>query len=110
MTKQNQLVHNGFLYAKEQIKQNILNFNDINDFYSSFQTKKINRKDIKNIEINFVYNFNSKNFSFDNPRINDSQNIKLEKLLDDFNSRNERVFNKITFKNFVNNFFQTYDG
>ncbi len=88
----------------------ILNFNDINDFYSSFQTKKINRKDIKNIEINFVYNFNSKNFSFDNPRINDSQNIKLEKLLDDFNSRNERVFNKITFKNFVNNFFQTYDG
>ena len=87
-----------------------LNFNDIDDFYSSFQTKKMNRKDIEDIEINFVYNFNTKNFRFDNPRINNTQNIKLEKLLDDFNSRNERVFNKITFKNFVNNFFETYDG
>ena len=88
----------------------VLNFVDINDFYSSFQTKKINRKNIKNIEVNFVYNFNSKNFQFDNPRVNNSQNNKLENLLDNFNSKNDRVFNKITFKNFVNNFFQTYDG
>ncbi len=88
----------------------VLDFDDINDFYSSFQTKKINRKDIKNIEVNFVYNFNNKSFSFDNPRVNNSQNIQLEKLLDNFNSRNDRVFNKITFKNFVNNFFKTYDG
>ena len=87
-----------------------LDFKDINDFYSSFQTKKVNRKNIKNIEVNFVYNFNGKSFRFDNPRINNTQNIELEKLLDNFNSRDERVFNKITFKNFVNNFFQAYEG
>ena len=85
-------------------------FEDINDFYSSFQTKKINRKNIKNIEVNFVYNFNSKGFRFDNPRINNSQNIEVEKLLDNFNSKVDRAFNKITFKNFVNDFFQAYDG
>ena len=85
-------------------------FTDINDFYSSFQTKKVNRKNIKDIEVNFVYNFNSKSFRFDNPRINNSQNIEVEKLLDDFNSKVDRAFNKITFKNFVNNFFQAYDG
>ena len=87
-----------------------IDFKDINNFYSSFQTKKINRKDIKQIEINFIYNFNSKSFRFDNPRINNSQNIKLEQFLNTFNLKDDRVFNKITFKNFVNDFIQVYDG
>ena len=85
-------------------------FEDINDFYSSFQTKKLNRKNIEIIEVNFVYNFNSKSFRFDNPRINNSQNEEVEKLLDNFNLRDDRTFNKITFKNFINSFFEVYDG
>ena len=36
--------------------------------------------------------------------------MNLESLLNDFNTRENRVFNKITFKNFVNNFFKAYDG
>ena len=87
-----------------------LNFEDINDFYSSFQIKKTNRKNVSKIEINFLYNFNTNSFQFNNPRVNENQNISLEKLLDNFNSKNGRVFNKITFKNFVNDFFETYDG
>ena len=87
-----------------------LDFKDIDNFYSSFQTKKINRKDIDQIEVNFVYNFNSKSFRFDNPRINDIQNSEIEEFLNNFNSNDTRVFNKITFKNFVNNFIQSYDG
>ena len=87
-----------------------LDFKDIDNFYSSFQTKKINRKDIEQIEINFVYNFNSKSFRFDNPRINNNQNTELERFLNNFNSKDYRVFNKITFKNFVNDFIQAYDG
>ena len=88
----------------------VLNFEDINDFYSSFQIKKTNRKNVSKIEINFLYNFNGNSFQFNNPRVNENQNISLEKLLDNFNSKNGRVFNKITFKNFVNDFFETYDG
>ena len=87
-----------------------LDFKDIDDFYTSFQTKKANRKNINYVEVNFVYNINSKSFRFDNPRINNSQNIKLEKFLNNFNSEEDRVFNKITFKNFANDFFQAYDG
>tara|TARA_B100000902_G_scaffold366024_1_gene387459 strand:- start:601 stop:2091 length:1491 start_codon:yes stop_codon:yes gene_type:complete len=88
----------------------IFDFKDINDFYSSFQIKKIYRKNIKQIEINFLYNFNSKSFRFDNPRINNIQDMNLDQFLNDFNSKNERVFNKITFKNFVSDFFQAYEG
>ncbi len=87
-----------------------LDFKDINNFYRSFQIKKVNRKDIKQIQLNFVYNFNGNNFRFDNPRVNNSQNMNLERLLNDFNTRDNRIFNKITFKNFVNNFFNAYDG
>ena len=87
-----------------------LDFDDIDNFYSSFQTKKIYRKDIETIDINFVYNFNSKSFRFDNAIIDNDRNIELENFLNQFNSKDDRVFNKITFKNFVNNFFQAYDG
>ena len=34
----------------------------------------------------------------------------LEKFINKFNSKTIRIFNKITFKNFVNNFFKSYSG
>ena len=88
----------------------VLDFNDINNFYSSFQIKKINRSDIKQIKIDFIYNLNNKTVRFDNPKINNTQNTNLEEFLFKFNSKEERVFNKITFKNFINSFFSVYAG
>ena len=85
-------------------------FEDINNFYSSFQIKKIYRKDINQIKLDFTYNLNSKNIRFDNPKINNIQNKNLDKFLNKFNSMQDRAFNKITFKNFINNFFSAYAG
>ena len=62
------------------------------------------------IQIDFIYNLNSKSVRFDNPRVDDAQNENLEIFLDAFNSKERRVFNKITFKNFINNFFSAYAG
>ena len=36
--------------------------------------------------------------------------IKLEKLIERFNKEENRYFNKITFKNFINDFFDAYAG
>ena len=88
----------------------LLDFENIKNFYSSFQISKKNRKDIKQASIDFVYNLNYKNFKFYNPKINNSQNIDLEEFLDNFNSKDDRKFNKITFKNFINNFIRIYAG
>ncbi len=88
----------------------LLDFKDINNFYSSFQIKKINRKNVKQIQLDFVYNLNNRSLRFDNPRINNLQNNDLEEFLNIFNSRDDRTFNKITFKNFINNFFRAYAG
>tara|TARA_B100001142_G_scaffold319981_1_gene364244 strand:+ start:825 stop:2315 length:1491 start_codon:yes stop_codon:yes gene_type:complete len=88
----------------------ILNFKKIDNFYRSFQIQKIHRKDIKEIQIDFVYNLYTKEITFDNVKIDNSQNSDLEKYVDEFNSKEDRIFNKITFKNFVNNFFAVYAG
>ena len=100
-------------YDKNQINligKVIINFKNIEDFFSSFQIKKINRKEVKEIEFDFVYNINNKEINFDNPRIDKNSNLNVEKFIQSFNLENKKFFNKITFKNFVNNFFGAYAG
>ena len=87
-----------------------LNFININNFYSSFQIPKKNRKQIKKIQLDFIYNFNNKGMRFDNPKVNDKQNPDLDELLYNFNNKSSRIFNKVKFKNFVNSFFRVYAG
>ena len=82
---------------------------DINDFYSSFQVNKKFRKKIKQIQFDFNYNFTQEKISFDNLIIDKKKNNNIEEFIDDFNL-NTKVFNKVTFKNFVNEFFKIYFG
>ncbi len=88
----------------------IFDFIDINNFYRTFQIRKDLRKNIKQIKIDFVYNYNQKKISFDNAVIDNKSDIKIQEFLDNFNEKENRVFNKITFKQFINNFFRTYAG
>ena len=88
----------------------IFNFNDVNTFYTSFQILKKNRKKMKQMQLDYVYNLNTKSITFENPRVDGKQNQKLDEFLNVFNSEQDRIFNKITFKNFMNNFFNAYAG
>ena len=88
----------------------ILDFENIDDFYTSFQIKKTDRKKINQIELDYNYNFDTKQISFDNVKINDAPNLKIQKFIEDFNSSANKITNKIKFKNFVNNFFRFYAG
>ena len=88
----------------------IINANNIDNFYKSFQIKKIHRKKINKLELDFVYNFNKNKFNFDNVKIDDKTNDNLNQFLDEFNSSEKKFFNKISFKNFINNFFSNYVG
>jgi hypothetical protein len=62
------------------------------------------------MELDFVYNFNENKFSFDNVRIDKKSNQKIDDFIEEYNSNENKFFNKVTFKNFVNDFFETYDG
>ena len=108
------LLNESFLnYDENQISLNgkiSLDFIDLENFYRSFQIKKNYRKKIKQIEFYFVYDFNKKNISFSNARIDDKPNLKVEEYFDKFNEKENRMLNKIRFKNFVNDFFRIYSG
>ena len=88
----------------------IIDAKDINNFYKSFQVKKENKKEIKKIELDFVYNFNKNKFKFDNIKIDKISNEKLDRFVDNYNLSQKIFLNKVTFKNFVNDFFKNYSG
>jgi len=80
------------------------------EFYKFFQIKKELRKKIEKIELDFNYDFNEEKITFDNLRIDNQSNKKIEEIVANFNSSNKRFLNKITFKNFVNNILLAYFG
>ena len=68
------------------------------------------RKNIEKIELDFSYDFNEEKITFDNLRIDNKSNEKIEEIVSNFNSSNKKFFNKITFKNFVNDILIAYFG
>ena len=88
----------------------VINAKNIDNFYKSFQIKKKYRKNINQIEMDFVYNLNNSKFKFDNIKIDGATNKNLSNFIDKYNSRGKVFLNKIIFKNFINNFFTSYAG
>ena len=87
----------------------VIDIKDTNDFFKSFQIKKDYRKNIKEIKFDFNYNFTQQKINFNNFEIDNKPNLNIENFVEKFNL-NEKFFNKITFKNFVNDFFKVYFG
>ena len=83
----------------------LIDFKDVDDFYTSFQVKKNSRKKIDKIVFDFDYNLNQKKLNFNNIKINNISNSDLDRFIYDFNEKDKNLFNKITFKNFVSSFF-----
>ena len=80
------------------------------EFYKFFQIKKDFRKNIEKIELDFNYDLNEEKITFDNLRIDDKSNNKIEEVITNFNSSNKKVLNKIIFKNLVNDILIAYFG
>ena len=80
------------------------------EFYKFFQIKKGLRKNIEKIELDFNYDFNEEKITFDNLRIDNKSNKKIDEIISNFNSSNKKFLNKITFKNFVNDILIAYFG
>ena len=104
----------GFIdYDEDTINLNgrmLITIKEKDDFFRHFQINKDLRKKLEKIEFDFNYNIIDREFSFDNLKINNRSNNKLERFIMNFNSSDEKVFNQITFKSFVNNVFLAYFG
>ena len=100
-------------FDKEKINLNGRTSFDVknkDEFYSFFQIKKDLRKKIEKIELDFNYDFNEEKITFDNLRIDNQSNKKIDEIVSNFNSSNKKFLNKITFKNFVNDILIAYFG
>ena len=100
-------------FNKEKINLNGRTSFDVknqDEFYKFFKIKKDLRKNIKKIELDFNYDFNDEKITFDNLRIDDRSNKKIEEIVSNFNSKSKKFFNKVTFKNFVNDILLAYFG
>ena len=100
-------------FDKEKINLNgrtSFNVKNQDEFFKFFQIKKDLRKNIGKIELDFNYDFNEEKITFDNLRIDNKSNKKIEEIISNFNSNSKKFFNKVTFKNFVNDLLVAYFG
>ena len=101
------------IYDKSEIylvSKIIINLKDAMDFFSSFQVPRKNRKAIKKIEFDLNYNISNSQLNFDNIIIDNKENTKLNDFVNDYNAYPKKNFNKVRFRNFVNDLFESYDG
>ncbi len=84
----------------------IIDFKDMEDFYSHFQIKRNYRKNIDRINSSFVFNFDDKLFELNELKIKGIDKQILVKFLNSFNSKEKDFFNKVTIRNTVRDFFR----
>ncbi len=101
------------IYEKSEIylvSKIIINLKDAMDFFSFFQVPRKNRKAIKKIEFDLNYNISNSKLNFDNIIVDNKENSKLNDFVNDYNAFPKKKFNKVRFRNFVNDLFESYDG
>jgi len=96
--------------GKKLIGEILFDFNDVEKFFRYFQIKRNYRNVFGEIRADFVYDFTQDKLIFNNLRIDNKTDQVLESFLEDYNKKNKNLFNKVTFRNFVKEFFQTYAG
>ncbi len=82
-------------------------FKNIKNFYSHFQIRKNYRRDIDRIDTSFVFNLDDQLFELTQLKISGINQQISEQYLNNFNSEKKDLFNKVTFRNTIRDFFKT---
>jgi len=95
---------------KKLVGEMIFDFQDIDKVYSYYQIKRNYRSRIKNINLDFIFNLIEDKIVFNNLKINDTSDKRLNIFLEEFNTKENNLFNTVTFRNFIKKFFMIYAG
>ena len=90
----------------------IVNFKflDLTNFFSYYQIRRSHRSNIKNIKLDFMLDLDQEKITLDNFKIDNNDPKNINKFINEFNLQKQNMFNKVTFKNFIKDFFSTYAG
>ncbi len=100
-------VKNGELVLDGKLK---INFKDYNKFYTFLLTPKNYRNEIKQIDLNFTYNFEKKIAELNDIKIDNKINQNVNKILNNVILKKDDLQNKIYFKNLLNEAIKSYAG
>ena len=87
-----------------------VDINNVNDVYKIFQTPRNKRKEIKKVEFNLNYNFDQRIVNFNGVKVDDLENEKINKNLNQIILKDNKLQNKIYIKNLVNQVIKNYAG
>ena len=100
-------VKNGELVLDGRLK---INLKDYNKVYTYLLTPKKYRDQIKQIDLNFTYNFAQKIAELKDIKIDNKINHNVNKILNNVIFKKDDLQNKIYFKNLLNNAIKNYAG
>ena len=92
--------------GKKLIGEILFDFNDVEKFLDIFKLKEIIEMSLNQIKADFVYDFTENKLILNNLKIDNKSNQKIEKFLEEYNKKIKNLFNKVTFRNFVKDFFK----
>ena len=100
-------VRNGELVLDGKLQIKIKNYNKI---YKFLLTPKKYRNEIKQVDLNFTYNFDQKTAELKDIKIDNEINQDVNKVLNNVVLKKEKIQNKIYFKNLLNEAIKNYAG
>ena len=100
-------VRNGELVLDGKLN---ININDYNKIYKFLLTPKKYRNEIKQIDLNFTYNFDQKIAELKDIKIDNKINQNVNKILNNVILKKDDLQNKIYFKNLLNKAIKSYAG
>ncbi len=100
-------VKNGELVLDGKLKINIKNYKDI---YKFLLTPKNYRNEVKEIDLNFTYNFDQNIAQLKDIKIDNKIDPNVNKILNNVVIKKDKLHNKIYFKNLLNEAIKNYAG
>ena len=95
---------------KKLIGEIKFDFNDVEKFFRYFQIKRNYRNVFNQIKADFVYDFIEGKIFINNIVVDNKSNKKINLFIEEYNKKENNLFNKVTFRNFVKDFFKIYAG
>ena len=95
---------------KKLVGEILFDFNDVEKFFRYFQIKRNYRNVFNQIKADFVYDLNENKIYLNNLVVDNKSNKKINSFIKNYNKKENNLFNKVTFRNFVKDFFKVYAG
>ncbi len=96
--------------GKKLVGEIIFNFEDIEKFFRYFQIKRNYRDVFDKISLDFIYDLTLDKLTMNNLKIDNKSSEKIDKFINRYNKSKSNLFNKVTIRNFIKEFFQIYSG